>query len=113
MDDNCLKGRKGEAEAENYLREKGYKILRRNFKVSFGEIDLIAKDKDTIVFVEVKARNSLRFGLPREAVTYRKQQNIRKVALLYLQLNHMLDQNCRFDVIEILNGEITHLENCF
>lgn len=110
---NTVTGCGGEDMAYKYLISKGYKILARNFKTKIGEIDIIAKDKGVIVFVEVKTRKSDFFGLPREAVTPSKQRKIRMVATQYLKLHGGLEQVCRFDVIDILAGEINHIENCF
>ena len=74
---NAIKGRKGEAEAVAFLKKEGYKILETNFKTKIGEIDIIAQDKENrIIFVEVKARASTKFGMPREAVNLKKQQTI-------------------------------------
>lgn len=106
-------GIKGEQIAKQYLLKNKYKILEMNYKNPIGEIDIIAKDKDTIVFVEVKARSSTRFGLPREAVTPYKQDKIHKVALGYLKFTQNLDAPIRFDCVEILGDEITHIKNCF
>ena len=103
----------GEREAKEFLIKKGYKIVKMNFTCKIGEIDIIAMDKDTLVFVEVKARNTAMFGLPREAVTAKKQYKIRRIAELYLQRYSTLDQKIRFDVIEILGDKITHIENAF
>lgn len=83
-------GASGEQRAAEFLKEKGYKILGTNFSNKIGEIDIIAKDKEFVVFVEVKARSSKAFGLPSEAVNFHKQQKIRKVALSYLKSNKML-----------------------
>lgn len=110
---NNVTGLGGEDRATNYLKDKNYRILARNFKTKIGEIDIIAKDKDSIVFVEVKTRKNDMFGLPREAVTPFKQRKIRMVATQYLKSHGGLNQKCRFDVIDILGGEITHIENCF
>ena len=110
---NIVIGKLGEEKAKNYLIEKGYKILCINYKCKIGEIDLIAKDNDTIVFVEVKTRSSDAFGMPREAVNYRKQNKIRLVAQVYLKANKFYSKSCRFDVIDILKDKITHIENCF
>ena len=106
-------GNQGEALAKKYLIKNKYKILETNYKNTIGEIDIIAKDKDTLVFVEVKARNSTRFGLPREAVTVYKQNKIHKVALGYLKFTHNMDAKIRFDCIEVLGDEVTHIKNCF
>ena len=111
--ENYVKGKYGEALAENYLRKQKYKILERNYKNKIGEIDLIAEDKNVLVFVEVKYRTSAQFGLPSEAVNYYKIQKIQKTAILYLQTNKLEDAEIRFDVIDILGEEITHIKNAF
>ena len=113
MTNTKIYGVTGEQEAKNYLVKKGYKIVKMNFSCKIGEIDIIAMDKDTLVFVEVKARNTAMFGLPREAVTAKKLYKIRRIAELYLQRYSTLDQKIRFDVIEILGDKITHIENAF
>ena len=110
---NYVKGKKSEKLACDYLKKKKYKILEINYTNIIGEIDIIAKDKRAIVFVEVKFRQSAEFGMPMEAVDLRKQDKIRRVALLYLQQNSLFDEEIRFDVISILNNEITHIENAF
>ena len=99
--------------AKQYLVQKGYKIVKTNFSCKIGEIDIIAQDKDTLVFVEVKARNTAKFGLPRESVTVQKQYKIRRMSQLYLQRYSNFDQKIRFDVIDILGDKITHIENAF
>ena len=106
-------GRKGEAMAVSFLKKKGYKILKTNYVNKIGEIDVICKYKDEIIFVEVKTRSTEKFGLPREAVTVHKQNKIRLTATLYLQSNNMLDQKVRFDVIEVVDQEIEHVIRCF
>ncbi len=107
-------GASGEQQAAEFLKEKGYKILETNFSNKIGEIDIIAKDKEFVVFVEVKARSSKAFGLPSEAVNFHKQQKIRKVALSYLKSKKILEKvQCRFDVVEVLGDEIRHIENAF
>ena len=103
----------GEDMATQYLVDKGYKILERNYKNIIGEIDIIAEYKGVMVFVEVKYRNNDLYGMPREAVNRGKQLKIRKIATAYLKMKHKLDKPCRFDVVEILKDSITHLENCF
>lgn len=94
-------GRKGEQIAEKFLGEKGFKILERNFHCRFGEIDLIAKDKDTLVFIEVKSRSSVKFGLPEEAVTTWKVKTIAKVGEYYRFLHQGLPEAERIDVVVI------------
>ena len=109
-------GKTSEIIASNYLKQKGYKILATNYKNKIGEIDVIAKDGDYIVFVEVKSRLSGAFGHPFEAIDERKQQKIHAVASLYLVKNQKYGTNCRFDAISILgleNPEITHIINAF
>ena len=110
---NRIVGIEGEAQAEGYLKKKNYKILAKNFSCLLGEIDIIAKQKKTIVFVEVKKRETLRFGMPCEAVDEYKQQKIRTVALYYLKQTKQLESQCRFDVIEIIGNMINHIENAF
>lgn len=110
---NKIEGISGEVDAEMYLKKKGYKILAENYKNVIGEIDLIAKDGEYIVFVEVKKRSTKEYGLPREVVTPQKQQKIRKVATYYLKEKRLYDQPCRFDVVDILGDKITHIEDAF
>ena len=98
---NLFLGRSGEEAAGRFLKEKGYKILKRNYKSKLGEIDIIALDKDTLCFIEVKARNSLRFGEPCEAVSCFKQRQISKAALMYLKEHGRLDKKSRFDVVSV------------
>lgn len=109
-------GKRSEIIAADYLREKGYKIIETNYKNKVGEIDIIAQDNDYIVFVEVKARLSQKFGHPFEAIDERKQQKIHNVASIYLMQNKKYGTKCRFDAISILgleNPEITHIVDAF
>ena len=107
-------GVKGETLAKEFLLSKGYKILETNYKNKIGEIDIIAKNNNIIIFVEVKARESAQFGHPREAVNYYKQQKIRSVATSYLKFKGLFDKCLvRFDVIDIVGTSITHIENAF
>lgn len=91
----------GERLASEHLKAQGYQILVENYRFQRGEIDIIAKLEERIVFVEVKTRRSLKFGLPQYAVTVQKQRQISKIALAYLQSQDLLDSPCRFDVIAI------------
>ena len=91
----------GESLAAKHLKARGYRILEQNYRARRGEIDLVARDGEFIVFVEVKTRRSLKFGVPQAAVTWQKQRQISKVALAYLQSQNLLDTPCRFDVIAI------------
>ena len=94
-------GKFGEDEAVKYLEQKGYKISDRNFSCKRGEIDIIALDKNEIVFIEIKARISLKYGLPSEAVTKNKLKHIYKTAEYYLYTRNLLNENIRIDVIEV------------
>ncbi len=102
-----------EAEACRYIESLGMLPLCKNYKRFTGEIDLIAKDRDTIVFIEVKARNSYTKGTPAEAVTKTKQKRIIQTALMYLKENHIYSARMRFDVIAISNGEIKYIPSAF
>lgn len=98
-------GLRGEEIACAYLEKKKYAIVTRRFRMFRGEIDIIARDGPTLVFVEVKARADESFGRPEEAVTLGKQRQIRKIARGYLVENPPGDVACRFDVISILFGD--------
>lgn len=94
-------GNKGEELAADFLKDSGYKILYRNYKTKLGEIDIIARDKETICFVEVKTRSSDRFGCGSEAVLKTKQRQIAKTALSFLKEKRLLDKRARFDVVSL------------
>ena len=98
-------GRRGEDAAERHLVSAGYRILERRYRTRFAEIDLIAEDGDTLVFIEVKTRSSLSFGRPAEAVDGRKRARIAGAASVYLARRAALDRACRFDVVEVLETE--------
>ena len=91
----------GETLAAEHLKAQGYQILTQNYRYKRGEIDLIAQQEKRIVFVEVKTRRNIKYGLPQHAVTTQKQRQISKIALAYLQSKNLLDTPCRFDVIAI------------
>ncbi len=93
-------GKEGEELAGKFLKKNGYMLVEKNYKTPMGEIDIIARDKETLVFLEVKTRESLEFGMPFEAVNYRKRQKIAKVALSYLK-RVKETPSCRFDVLSI------------
>ncbi|MGA2222540.1 MAG: YraN family protein [Verrucomicrobiia bacterium] len=95
-------GARGEKAAAKYLRRHGYKILLRGFRSRSGEIDIVCRHKDWLVFVEVKTRESEQFGAPSEAVDERKQRHITKVALDYLRLLDNPPIKFRFDIVEVL-----------
>lgn len=94
-------GKKSESLAVKHLKKKGYKILEQNYRTKMGEIDIIAKHTGVIVFVEVKARQSDRFGDPKWAVTYKKQRKISMAALQYLKDTKQGNTRARFDVVSI------------
>lgn len=105
-------GSQGESIALNYLKKKGYNLRLKNYRCPYGEIDLIMEIDNTIVFVEVKYRKSTKYGYPMEAVNGYKQQKIYKTALWFISsIDHQ--GSYRFDVVSILNEEITHVENAF
>ena len=94
-------GRVGENIATKYLERLGYTIIERNFSAKQGEIDIIAKDKDEFVFIEVKTRTSLLYGKPIEAVDNKKQKNLINTVKYYLYSKHLENQFIRIDVIEV------------
>lgn len=94
-------GKLGEDIATNYLKQKGYKILDRNFECRQGEIDIIAIDKKEIVFIEVKTRTSNKYGTPSEAVNKIKQKHMLQTIKYYLYIRNLSDEFIRIDVIEV------------
>ena len=107
-----LIGEQGEKKAEKYLVDKGYKIVERNMRTPLGEIDIIAYSGAVLVFIEVKMRSSERFGMGLEAVTKSKQHKLIRTARYYCKMKNIMPM-CRFDIISIDAGQITHLENAF
>ncbi len=106
-------GKKGEKLVEKYLKDRGYTLLKRNFRTPFGEADLIMQDGDEIVFVEVKTRLSEEFGAPKEAVGREKQKRYYQIALCYGKEKGG-EPNARFDVAEVYEGErIEYYKNAF
>ncbi|MBI2430293.1 MAG: YraN family protein [Ignavibacteriales bacterium] len=110
-------GNIGEDVAVNYLKQQGYVIIEKNFYYQHGEIDIVAKDGDTLVFVEVKARRSERFGSPEESVTPKKQELLRRTAEGYVASKNLANIGCRFDVVSVLmkdgKAECSILKDCF
>lgn len=98
---NLILGRAGEADAICLLKKNGYRVLAKNYKTKLGEIDIVARDADTVCFVEVKTRNSDRFGYGQEALTKSKQRQISKAALVFLKEHNLLGKKARFDVVSI------------
>lgn len=98
-------GRCGEQIVVEYLEKNKYKILKRNFYCRQGEIDIIAKDKNEIVFIEVKTRTNVNFGRPSESVNGIKQKHMYKAAKYFLYKSGLLEMLIRFDVVEVLVNE--------
>ena len=94
-------GTEGEDEAVRYLQQKGYKIIQRNFECRQGEIDIIAKEQEEYVFIEVKTRQNFHYGMPCEAVTEYKQKHIWNATKYYLYSHKLENHLVRFDVIEV------------
>ena len=95
-------GKKGEELALRFLKKKGYRIIEKNYVCKMGEMDIIGKEKDTLVFIEVKTRTSTEFGPPQLAVHSSKQRQLSKVALNYLNEKRLNDVKARFDVVAIV-----------
>ena len=113
-------GDRGEAVTAQYLRERGYALLASQWRCRYGELDLVARDRDgTICFVEVKLRGGDLAGLPREAVDRRKRERLRSAAESYLSQHDLTDAPARFDVAEVYTDErhqplrLEYLENAF
>ena len=104
-------GKLGEDLATIYLNRMGYKILARNFRCRVGEVDIIAKDVEEIVFIEVKTRTNNIYGEPSEAVDYIKKENIIKTANYYLYINKLYNKSIRFDVIEVFLSNKFHINH--
>jgi len=98
------KGQEWEDVAGRHLRKAGYKILERNYRSRAGEIDFVARDGETLCFIEVKGRRSTMFGSPAEALTLEKQRRITRAAQTYLRERRLPDAVCRFDVVAIRDG---------
>ncbi len=94
-------GQFGEQKAAEMLLRSGYSIIERNYRCGAGEIDIVAKTERTLIFVEVKSRRSDMFGTPAEAVTKKKRDHIRKVAMYYIKTHDIDFTDVRFDVIEV------------
>ncbi len=110
---HIILGKVGEAKAQYYAKQQGFEIVEANYKNFAGEIDLIYLDGTTLVFCEVKTRTSEKFGLPREAVTRKKQQKIRLVASFYIKNCTQKYEHYRFDVMEIIDDDVTLIKNAF
>jgi putative endonuclease len=110
-------GKEGEKIAAAYLKKNGYRIMEINFRCPIGEIDIVAKEKDDLVFVEVKTRKSIELGYPEQAVGMRKQKKMSQLALWYMQKRKIADTNARFDVVAITlipeKNEVKLIKNAF
>lgn len=107
-------GKKYEELAIKHLEKEGYRIIGKNFRSQFGEIDIIAKENDYLVFIEVKYRSSIKSGYPHEAINYNKRNRIAKTAQFYMLKNNIDFQTpCRFDVVAIINKDLNIIKNAF
>jgi putative endonuclease len=110
-------GKEGERVAEQYLKNKGYKLIERNYRCPLGELDLIVLDRRVVVFVEVKTRSGNGYGTPLEAVAFRKQRKMIQTAQYFLSEKKLHQRDTRFDVVGISwpgrEPEIEHVENAF
>ena len=110
-------GERGEALAFNKIKSMGYKKIVKNYRCPLGEVDLVAKDGDTLVFIEIKTRRGRPLGYAKEAVNARKQKQISKVALAYMKANNCCDVSARFDVVAVSLGsgppQIEVIQNAF
>jgi putative endonuclease len=118
MEDRQTLGRMGEEAAVRYFRRKRYVIIARRFRLLRGEIDIIARHGETIVFAEVKTRTGRGYGPPEEAVTAAKQAQIRKIAEGYLLKHRIPEVPCRFDVVSVLvaggrASVVDHIQDAF
>lgn len=116
MAEHNLVGERGEALAIAHIREKGYKVLKVNWRFQKAEIDIITEHNNELIIIEVKTRTSTEFENPKEAVTIPKQKRIVKAADAFIQENN-IDLECRFDIISVLilgkKVEIEHIEDAF
>jgi putative endonuclease len=110
-------GKEGEKIAATYLKKNGYEIIEINYRCPIGEIDIVAKEKNDLVFVEVKTRKSIELGYPEQAVGMRKQKKMSQLALWYMQKRKIADTNARFDVVAITlmpeKNEVKLIQNAF
>ena len=106
-------GKRGEDLAADHLVQKGYQILHRNLQLSHLEIDLICRDRDCLVFVEVKTSRGEKYGHPATWIDNRKQERMRRAAQMYLEREKIKGLDIRFDAITILHGRIEHYPNAF
>jgi putative endonuclease len=111
-------GERGENEACNYLKKMGYQIVEKDFRCKIGQIDIIARDDNTLCFVEVKCRSSYSFGKPEEAITWRKKQRIKKISEYYMLRKRITNADIRYDAVTIYEPnndkrQISLIKNAF
>lgn len=99
---NKTLGDLGERLAANFLRRNGYRILVKKYRCQIGEIDIVAQDKDALVFVEVRSKSGFEFGFPQETIGFKKRERLKKVALAFQKRFNLLDYNSRFDCVSVL-----------
>ena len=117
MDPRQTLGRRGEQLAARFLERAGLRVIERRFRLRCGEIDLIAVDRELVVFIEVKTRRGSGFGAPAESVTPFKQRKMARTALAFLVRRGWQERPCRFDVVEVVERgkiqEIRHIPDAF
>ena len=111
-------GKQGEKIAASYLKKHGFKITEKNYKTKYGEIDIIGQDRDCISFIEVRSKNTDKFGLPEDTIDRKKQAQLTKMALSYIKRYGLEDRSCRFDVVCVENvnsrsPRIRHIKDAF
>jgi len=106
-------GKKGEDISVKFLKKQGYEIIERNYRCSLGEVDIVAKDKNILCFVEVKARKTEEYGLPQEAIDGYKQKKLARVALTYLKQKKICEQDVRFDVVSVYPDRVELIKDAF
>lgn len=112
-------GSKGEDIAVRFLKKKGYRIIRRNYRCKYGEIDIIAEHDNITAFIEVRTIQAENFGTPQDFITNIKTEHISKSALNYIKKENLFDRSCRFDLVAInfsdtlSEPKIEHIENAF
>lgn len=114
---NKIIGNYGEDIASKFLEKNKYKIIERNYRCKYGEIDIITKDKNILAFVEVKSRTNQHYGLPAEAVNYYKQKKIINTAKYYVLSQKIKNTFCRFDIVEVFlsddDNNVRLIKNAF
>ena len=118
VDHRKILGTEGEKSAEKFLKKNGFKIVEKNYRNRFGEIDIIAMEEDCLVFVEVKTKSNVEFAEPETWVDFRKQNQLIKMASYYLSEKDINNTECRFDVVGVTikannKKEIVHLRSAF